>query len=227
MALRDYNRDGKITSVEQLLYTTHYNMQREYWVSKTKLEKLSLEEFIEHAADNPSLSKGATVDELEAAFKKLDLDKDGMFSFDDFWKGKQEDDIHWRLNNKKFEEIDSNNDLMITRQEVVSYLTQNNPDSTDLEIQAMADEYSINGEESLGGDEMWNIFKGKMAQAEADVREEERFWLEFNIDWFVYDLDRNTRVNYSEVINLGLPMQEALDVFDYLGLDTVTDDVHR
>lgn len=66
-----------------------------------------------------------------------------------------------------------------------------------------------------------------MAQAEADVRDEERFWLEFNIDWFVYDLDRNTRVNYSEVINLGLPMQEALDVFDYLGLDTVTDDVHR
>ena len=71
---------------------------------------------------------------------KLNLDKDDYFSFDDLWKAEQEEDIHWRLNDKKFHEIDSNDDLTVSRLEVVAYLEQKNPDSTPAEIQAMADE---------------------------------------------------------------------------------------
>jgi len=38
MALRDYDRDGIITSTEQTLYTMHYNRIRDLWVSVTSSE---------------------------------------------------------------------------------------------------------------------------------------------------------------------------------------------
>ena len=227
---RDYNNDGQVTQEEHDRHRLYKIAQGDIYDDIQDMDdgRISRAAYVALGDDHPWLHYL----DVNEAFGLMDVNHDQVLSFEEAWSVAQMDDIIWRKFDSVYEKIDTDQDEMVTREEVLAYVASDFEGAMTSEqikerAQDFFDKYNVSSAEH---DDQQIIHKMEayrvVAEADRAAEREEKTVRDMRYTskqgWMTADKDHDDVILMKDLMEVA-PQKTILDIYNLLGLNTVTD----